>query len=739
MNEDEARQVLLVQARELASGSANTPTPLWTAEDRNWATRQAVSAVGEQAGPERLVLARTAVALQRLLPRDAAGKAWLQRRAWHPAWVVLAGVLGLAAGLLVDQLGPPQRVNLLAPAVWAVVAWNALVYLALLLPSPLKGLRSGWVRLFQKGDEGLASLWVEHSAPLNSNRLALILHVAAAALALGLIAGLYLRGMVLDYRAGWQSTFLDAPFVQAALNLLLAPAQWLTGVVVPDVAPLRIGPGANAQASAAPWIHLLAATLAWAVVLPRLLLAVVAGGRARRLAVRFPLPLNTPYFEALHPLMRPGRAPQVQLLWWAHPEASAVRLFDVPLGVAGAADTTGGGTQSQPPPLAAPPEPSAQDASIAGIPTVRLVRSEAGDELLLQVLPTEVSSLRQLALAHPPTARPWWQPKWLVGEAEPSAPMRLREQTDVVLLLLAPGQAPPAWLAEVARPVVVLVDAPEAEPPRLSVQARHEGWLAEGRLLQALQDALPGDARLTRLRQAWQEQQLARLNAGTLLLANSLGRIAAAHQPVADEGFLARRAEADAARTALAQALDAEWRAGAEQLATWLGHISPTEVDGPPSTTVGRLKGRLGEGRAAMLGGVVTGALTGLKADLLSGGLTMGAGLVAGGVLGALGAAGMAKGLNVVRGTDRSFATWDEEALTPITAGLLQRYLVLAHGLNPAAAQQRLAPVLAQHSMALAALWRGRERRVDNSGEAQRLATQLQPLLRQMVQDSLAA
>lgn len=738
MNEDEARQVVLLQAREQGSDPVGTHTPLWTAEDRSWATRQAVSAVGEEAGPERLVLARTAVALQRLLPRDASGKAWLQRRAWHPAWVVLAGVLGLVAGLVVDQLGLPQRVNLLAPAVWALVAWNALVYLALLLPSPLKGLRSGWMRLFQKGDEGLASLWADRAAPLNLSRLALVLHVAAAALALGLIAGLYLRGMVLDYRAGWQSTFLDAPVVQAALNLLLAPAQWLTGIAVPDVAPLRIGPGADAQASAAPWIHLLAATLAWAVVLPRLLLAAVAAGRARRLASRFPLPLNTPYFEALHPLMRPGRAPQVRLLWWAHPQASALRLFDVNLGVAGAEGAAGGERPSPRPPHWAPPEPLAQDAKPAGGAPVSLVRSDEGDQLLLQALPTEVSNLRQLSLAQAPAARPWWQPRWLAGEDEPSALMRLREQTDVVLLLLAPGQASPAWVAELTRPVVILVDAPEAEPPRLSVQARHHGWLAEGRLLQALQDALPGDARLTRLRLAWQEQQLARLNAGTLLLANSLGRIAAAHQPVADEGFLARRAEADAARTALAQALDAEWRAGAEQLSTWLGYTSPPEVDGPPPTTAGQLKGRLGEGRAAMLGGVVTGALTGLKADLLSGGLTMGAGLVAGGVLGALGAAGMAKGLNVVRGTDRSFATWDEEALTPITAGLLLRYLVLAHGLSPAAAQQRVAPVLAQHSVALAALWRGRERRVDNSGEAQRLAAQLQPLLRQMVQDSLA-
>ena len=728
MTEDEARQVLLLQARESSADLVDARASTWTAEDRSWATRQAVSAVGEQAAPERLVLARTALALQRLLPKDAAARAWLHRRLWHPAWAVLAAVLGLVAGVLVDQLGPPQRVNLLAPAVWAVVGWNALVYLALLLPSPWRGLRGWMAQRFQRGEEALSSLWACHAAPLTLNRLALVLHLVAAALAMGLMAGLYQRGLVLDYRAGWQSTFLDAVAVQTALNLLLTPAQWLTGIRVPDVAPLRLGPGVDAQATAAPWIHLLAATLAWAVVLPRLLLAGLAARRAQRLARRFPLPLDTPYFETLHPLMRPGRSPQVRLLWWAYPQAPAVQLFGVPVSPDGVEPGSEGGALAD------------AQAGTAAPQWTALVRSEEGDQLLLRTLPAEVRSLRQLVvLQDTPTTDPQWWQRLLNMTATPVSPLQqLREQTDAVLLLLAPGQATPEWLADLARPVLVLVDAPEAEPPRLSVQARHQGWLAEDRLLQALQDALPGDARMVRLRQAWQAQQLARLNAGTQLLADSLGRIAAAHQPVADEGFLARRAEAEAARTALALALDVEWRSNGEQLATWLGLAASSEVAGPPATPASQLNGRLGEGRAAILGGVVTGALTGLKADLLSGGLTMGAGMVAGGVLGALGAASMAKGLNVVRGTDRSFASWDEEALARITAGLLQRYLVLAHGLSPPAAQQRLASVFAQQRPTLSALWRGRERRVDNRGEDQRLAAQLQPVLLQLVQAALA-
>ncbi len=94
---------------------------------------------------------------------------------------------------------------------------------------------------------------------------ALLLHLAAAALALGLVAGLYLRGLVLDFRAGWQSTFLDAATVRAVLATLLAPAVALTGIAVPDAAALealRVGPDRAATAAAAPWIHLYAAMLA---------------------------------------------------------------------------------------------------------------------------------------------------------------------------------------------------------------------------------------------------------------------------------------------------------------------------------------------------------------------------------------------------------------------------------------------------------------------------------------------
>jgi hypothetical protein len=308
MTETEARQVLLVQAFE-----AGTESALWTAEDRAWATRLAQQGAAADAPPERFLIDRARHALQRLLPRDPAARRWLERRLWRPLWVPLAALVAFGAGAVLDHIGAPQRVDLLSPPVWAVIAWNLAVMFGLLLPQRPTGLRRRLANRWLAGDAGVAALWARHAAPLSLARVEVVLHVGAAAFALGLVAGMYLRGLVLDYRAGWQSTFLDAGAVQSLLGALLAPAAALTGLTIPDVAPLRLMPDAAAIASAAPWIHLYAATLVLFVVLPRVALALAAAWRARSLARHFPLPLEGPYFERLR-LQQQGARARVQVL-----------------------------------------------------------------------------------------------------------------------------------------------------------------------------------------------------------------------------------------------------------------------------------------------------------------------------------------------------------------------------------------------------------------------------------------
>ena len=85
------------------------------------------------------------------------------------------------------------------------------------------------------------------------------------------------------------------------------------------------------------------------------------------------------------------------------------------------------------------------------------------------------------------------------------------------------------------------------------------------------------------------------------------------------------------------------------------------------------------EGRAAVFGGLLTGAIAGLKADVVSGGFTLGGGMIAGGLLGALGAAGLARGYNMVRGIDSVMISWTDDVMNRLVPAALLTYLAVAH------------------------------------------------------------
>jgi hypothetical protein len=148
-----------------------------------------------------------------------------------------------------------------------------------------------------------------------------ILHLAAAMLAAGVLAGLYLRGLVLEYRATWESTFLDASAVRAIAAAVYLPGAALTGVPVPtvaDVAAIRAPGGENA----ARWLHLIAATIAVVVIGPRLLLALGAWLVERHRATRFALPLDDAYFRRLLRGYRGGAA-RVRVMPYSYQPAPA--------------------------------------------------------------------------------------------------------------------------------------------------------------------------------------------------------------------------------------------------------------------------------------------------------------------------------------------------------------------------------------------------------------------------------
>ena len=267
-------------------------------------------------------------------------------------------------------------------------------------------------------------------------------------------------------------------------------------------------------------------------------------------------------------------------------------------------------------------------------------------------------------------------------------------------------------------------------------------WVQEGALLQAVQQALPAaqHAAMARLSAAWAARARSTWQAAMALLALRVARAAVDREPLASSSWRAPlraglqrlvaalgagSGDADnspqtTAMAALADRLDTDVRRSTEALIQLHG------LDGRASGDVLDKLARhfaqrepVSEGRAALWGGLVTGALAGLKADIASGGLTMGGGLLVGGVLGALGAAGAARGVNRVRGLDRSLLAWDDRVISALLQSALLGYLAVAHhGRGRGAWQQADPPsawvdavdaALAAQQPALQALWQQRQ------------------------------
>jgi len=148
--------------------------------------------------------------------------------------------------------------------------------------------------------------------------------------------------------------------------------------------------------------------------------------------------------------------------------------------------------------------------------------------------------------------------------------------------------------------------------------------------------------------------------------------------------------------------------------------------------------------QAGLLGAMISGAATGLSADLMSGGLSLGGGALVGGIVGALTFAGAAWGFN--SSTDRNQATVQFAAAfmrTLVVAGVL-RYLVVAHfgrgrgnfvdSEAPAFWQDEVEQEVALHDAALEELWL----RVRHAKTAEQGASLAQPLIQRIATATLA-
>ncbi len=264
----------------------------------------------------------------------------------------IVAIPAFAAGLLINGLGSSQRVNLLNFPLLILLLWNIGTYAGtILLPllgkdltGPLlhhlsKGFTTAtewlgkgpWPKIALPGradrewilqaTERFMNLWWRHCHPIIISRVRHLLHIGAACLALGIILSMYVRGLVLDYQATWESTFLSAAQVHTVLHALLGPAAWLLGFPFPpveDLAHLQ-APG---QGSAALWIHVWALTAFVGIVIPRVILAGLSARSAHKAAESFTLPLDEPYYLQLLSTER-GQGTQIDIVPYSYQPSPA--------------------------------------------------------------------------------------------------------------------------------------------------------------------------------------------------------------------------------------------------------------------------------------------------------------------------------------------------------------------------------------------------------------------------------
>lgn len=332
MHDADASRVLLVRAAE-------TEAPALTAD-----VQAAAFAHAGHVDDEAAWLARRAGFLVGRLPPAVRALGGLAQAPGPALWLVVG--LGFVVGAVANSFGPSGAVSVLWNPLLVLVAWNVLVlgfgplvrlawrrrpratvpalaagdvrlprarvpWVVRRVLSPLWP--AAWMALQREraAAAGLAAAelraiaerfwtsWRDAAAPLLGVRTRLVLHAGALALVVGAIAGVYVRGVFLQYDVVWRSTFVRDPESAATVvRLVLGPAALLanrtfTGPLDPALLLRPEG------APAAPWIHLFALTALLFAVVPRLVAAALCAASARRAAAHVVVPLDDAYVRGL--------------------------------------------------------------------------------------------------------------------------------------------------------------------------------------------------------------------------------------------------------------------------------------------------------------------------------------------------------------------------------------------------------------------------------------------------------
>ncbi|WP_084267654.1 DUF3482 domain-containing protein [Azohydromonas lata] len=304
-----------------------------------------------------------------------------------------------------------------------------------------------------------------------------------------------------------------------------------------------------------------------------------------------------------------------------------------------------------------------------------------------------------------------------------------RDNADVVLYILNATESPSATgyladelklLAWMDKPVLVLLnqtglapagsDAAQAELRRwrehlrdapgvrgvLALDAFTRCWVHEQAFFDALDGLVAADKQPAsrRLRRDWRQRNMARFDASMAVIARQVVQAAlrreAASPPDGEprlggvRALLAPRG-GDAARRRGQQALQQAVEQGRAHTTGELlrlhglldsrGHPFWRRLEQADLIALTPLDPlRVGAG-----GAIATGAVSGLKADLATGGLTMGAGMLLGALAGAVAFAVGAEGFNRARGVQESSLRLSNAALHALLQDALLKYLAVAH------------------------------------------------------------
>jgi hypothetical protein len=286
----------------------------------------------------------------------------------------------------------------------------------------------------------------------------------------------------------------------------------------------------------------------------------------------------------------------------------------------------------------------------------------------------------------------------------------------------------------------------------------------EAALLAALSHALPAAQQdtLQRLRLVWQTREDSFAQRSNIELAALMGRLAALQQTLPDTagGWLGKLAQGlgvstVAAREAAERALHSLLAEVSQQVqASTVRLLAIRGLQGQAASGLAQqvsqrlmsLDDPVHSARTGVLSGFVTGAAAGLGIDAMVGGLSLGAGALLGGLAGALGGAGLVRGIDLAKGRDSAQASLSSAFLDELVLAGLLRGLTVAHygrgrgqfvdGATPAFWLPLLQAEMARIGPALQALW-PRLRAATADGE--QAAEQLELLLGRSQRALLAA